>query len=128
MLPICAQGFSRNCLTSINIDQRCDDYHYNERYMKINYRIHAVERMFERGISARDIRAALEAGETIESYEDEAAYPARLVLVLRGKRALHVVAADNVAGDETIVITAYRPERRRWSDDFKRRRDDLPDV
>lgn len=96
--------------------------------MKINYRIHAVERMFERGISVQEIRAALEFGEIIESYVDEAAYPARLVLAGKGKRRLHVVAADNVAGDESIVITAYRPERERWSDDFKRRRDDLPDM
>ena len=96
--------------------------------MKIIYRIHAIERMFERGIGVKDIRTALENGEDIEFYSDETAYPGRLILAWRGKRPLHVVAADNVAGNEVIVITGYRPDRSRWTDDFKRRRDEMPDV
>lgn len=96
--------------------------------MKIIYRIHAIERMFERGIGVKDIRAALDSGENIEHYMDVAAYPGRLILTWRGKRPLHIVAADNSAGEEIIVITGYRPDRSRWTDDFKRRRDEVPDV
>ncbi|MCX6067525.1 MAG: DUF4258 domain-containing protein [Chloroflexi bacterium] len=95
--------------------------------MKIIFRIHAIERMFERGIGVKDIRAALETGENIENYADTT-YPGRLILAQRGKRPLHVVAADNIAGDEVIVITGYRPDRTRWMDDFKRRRDEVLDV
>ena len=96
--------------------------------MKIIYRIHAIERMFERGIGVKDVRFAMEIGVNIENYADDAAYPGRLILAWRGKRPLHVVAADNLAGDEIIVITGYRPDRSRWTDDFKRRRDEVPDV
>ena len=67
-------------------------------------------------------------GEDIEHYADETAYPGRLIMSWRGKRPLHIVAADNTAGDEVIVITAYRPDRSRWTDDFKRRRDEMSDV
>ena len=93
--------------------------------MKIIFRIHAIERMFERGIGVKDIRLALENGETIENYADEAAYPGRLILSRRGRRALHVVAADNLAGAETIVVTGYRPDPTRWTEDFKQRRDEV---
>lgn len=96
--------------------------------MKIIFRIHAIERMFERGIGIKEIRAALEAGENIETYPSEAEYPARLVLAKKGRRALHVVAADNIPSDEVIVITGYRPDPTRWTEDFKRRRDEVLDV
>jgi hypothetical protein len=96
--------------------------------MKIIFRIHAIERMFERGIGVSEIRAALEKGEDIEQYVDEAAYPGRLVMNRGGKKNLHVVVADNIPDGETIVVTGYRPDRRRWTDDFKRRRDEVPDL
>jgi len=96
--------------------------------MKIIFRIHAIERMFERGIGVKDIRIALETGENIEHYPDEAAYPSRLILAKRGKRPLHIVAADNITDDEVIVITSYRPDPSRWTDDFKQRRDEVPGM
>ena len=86
---------------------------YNSSNMKMIYRIHAIERMFERGIGVKDIRMAMESGEDIEHYVDVAAYPGRLLMAWRGKRPLHIVAADNPDGDEVIVITAYRPDRSR---------------
>jgi hypothetical protein len=96
--------------------------------MKILYRIHAIERMFERGIGIKEVRAAMETGENIENYTDATEYPARLVLSRKGRRALHVVAADNVIDDEVIVITSYRPDPARWTEDFRRRRDEVLDV
>ena len=96
--------------------------------MKILYRIHAIERMFERGIGVKDIRYAMENGEDIEKYPDEATYPGRLVLSIRGKRPMHVVAADIISGDEIIVITGYKPDPSRWTYDFKRRRDEVLDM
>jgi len=93
--------------------------------MKIIYRIHAIERMFERTIGTKDIRNALETGEDIEHYEDKAAYQGRLVLARRGKRPLHIVAADNALENMVIIVTGYRPDRTRWTDDFRRRRDEV---
>jgi hypothetical protein len=37
-------------------------------------------------------------------------------------RPLHVVVAQNVAEDETIVITVYEPDPLHWDASFKRRR------
>ena len=96
--------------------------------MKIIFRIHAIERMFERGIGISEIRMALEKGETIERYVDEATYPGRLIMSRSGKKNLHVVVADNAPEGEAVVVTGYRPDRRRWTDDFKRRRDEVPDL
>jgi hypothetical protein len=95
--------------------------------MKILFRMHAIERMFERGIAVADIRAALDSGETIERYADSS-LPARLILIRRGKRPLHIVAAENAADDETVIITCYQPHRSRWTENFKQRRDEMPDV
>ncbi len=96
--------------------------------MKIIYRIHAIERMFERGIGIKEVRSALETGDAIENYPDDAEYPARLVLANKGRRPLHVVAADIQSSGDLIVITIYRPDPKRWTDDFRRRRDEVLDV
>jgi hypothetical protein len=96
--------------------------------MKNIYRVHAIERMFERRIDIDDIQAALENGETVENYVDENGYPGRLILLRRGNRAIHVVVAYNSTDDENIIITGYRPDLQHWAKDFKRRRDDLSDV
>ncbi|MGA2331715.1 MAG: DUF4258 domain-containing protein [Syntrophales bacterium] len=88
---------------------------------KIVFRTHAIQRMFQRRIDEKDVRSVLETGETIERYPDDTPYHSRLILGWLGKRPLHVVAADNTAYNETIVITVYEPEQDKWSPDFKRR-------
>ena len=90
--------------------------------MRILFRVHAIQRMFRRGIAVEDVRAVLEAGETIEQYPDDAPYPSRFVLGWRGRRALHVVVADNTPDDELIVITVYEPDIGQWEPGFRRRR------
>ena len=90
--------------------------------MKVTYRVHAVRRMFERGISEAQVRQVLEGGEEITAYPDDKPYPSRLLLGWQGGRPLHVVAAYNTRDDEEIVITVYEPEAALWEDGFKRRR------
>ena len=89
--------------------------------MKNIYRIHTIQRMFERDVSTADVHAALENGHTIESYPDTVA-PARLVLGHAGKRNLHVVLAENSAEDQVVVVTVYQPEHARWEANFERRK------
>jgi hypothetical protein len=84
------------------------------------YRAHAVQRMFERNISAKKIHQVLVTGETVEDYSDDMASPSRLILGWEGKRPIHVVVSEN--GNESVVITAYSPEPELWTKDFKRRR------
>ena len=90
--------------------------------MPIIYRVHAVQRMFERNITDDDVLAVLADGETIERYDNDKPYPSRLILGFRGDRPLHVVAAYNDAEDETIVITVYVPDPARWNSTYRQRR------
>ena len=90
--------------------------------MKVIYRTHAVHRMFQRSISPETVKKVLDKGEIIENYPEDLPYPSRLMLAWDGARPVHVVAAENKAEDETIVITAYEPDARQWENDFKRRK------
>jgi hypothetical protein len=78
--------------------------------------------MFQRSISPEDVRHVLEAGEAIEEYPDDTPYPSRLMLGWIGSRPLHVVAADDLEDEQTIVITAYEPDPRLWHADFRARK------
>jgi hypothetical protein len=88
----------------------------------LTFRVHAVQRMFRRGITPAAVRTVLQHGELVEDYPDDQPYPSQLLLGWVAGRALHVVAADNVPDDETIVITVYEPDPAKWEPDLKRRR------
>ncbi len=90
--------------------------------MKIIFRLHAIQRMFQRSIETQDVRSVIESGETIESYPDDTPYPSRLILGWRGKRPIHIVVADNITNGEVIVVTVYVPDPTQWEDDFRQRR------
>lgn len=90
--------------------------------MKVIYRVHAVRRMFERGISEEEVSQVLSDGEEIAAYPDDTPYPSRLLLGWRGNRPMHVVAAYNGQDDEQIVITVYEPDPALWEEGFRRRR------
>jgi len=89
---------------------------------KIIFRVHAVQRMFERNISAKKVFLALQSGETIEDYSTEMPEPSRLILGLQGKRPFHVVTSENSETNETTIITVYIPDPDKWNRDFKSRR------
>lgn len=89
---------------------------------RLVFRVHAIERMFNRGISADNVRHVLDTGERIEEYPDDTPYPSELLLGWLGSRPLHVVAARNRAADETIIVTVYEPDRERWESGFRRRK------
>ena len=89
---------------------------------KIIFRVHAVERMFERKVSARNLFQALSAGETIEDYSAEMPEPGRLILGFQGQRPFHVVTSENPDTSEITIITVYVPDPRKWTKDFRRRK------
>ncbi len=90
--------------------------------MKVIYRVHAVRRMFERGITEAEVHKTLSEGEEIAAYPDDMPYPSRLLLGWRGDRPLHVVTAYNARDDEQIVITVYEPDPTLWNEGFRRRK------
>ncbi len=92
-----------------------------ESFLTYKYREHAIKRMFERDIFEEDIEDAIENGEIIEKYPDDKPYPSFLALKIFQK-PLHVVFAKNVNENQIIVITAYYPDREKWSEDFKTRK------
>jgi len=91
-------------------------------HLKILFRVHAVQRMFERQISARKVREALETGEIIEDYSAEMPEPSRLILGFQGKRPFHMVTSENQETNETTIITVYLPASNKWNKDLKGRR------
>ena len=48
--------------------------------VRLVFRVHAIQRMFLRSISAEDVRDVLETGEIILEYTEDQPNPSRLVL------------------------------------------------
>lgn len=83
---------------------------------------HARLRLFERGITVKDIMSGIESGEIIKQYEDDKPLPSCLLL---GKDAsgqhIHVVVSHD---DEFIyLITAYYPDPNVWEVNLKKRKE-----
>ena len=83
---------------------------------------HAALRFRQRNIKIKDIRNAINFGEIIEQYPQDYPYPSCLIL---GKainnQYLHIVVSDE--GTSSRIITAYYPDKNKWSADFKIRKD-----
>ena len=86
------------------------------------FRVHAIQRMFQRRVSEEEVKQVVVAGETIETYPDDKPFPSRLMLGWIGSRPVHVVVADNVAAQEAVIITVYQPDPEEWETGFKRRK------
>ena len=88
---------------------------------EIIFRLHAVQRMFERNISEIEVREVIEAEDVIERYPDDLPFPSRLLLGFANHRPLHVVATQSESG-ATVIITVYKPAPEQWEQGFRRRR------
>jgi hypothetical protein len=86
------------------------------------FRVHAVQRMFERKVSATKVSQALHAGKTIEDYSAEMPEPSRLILGFQGRHPFHLVTSENPSANEITIITVYIPDPGKWNRDFTRRR------
>ena len=90
--------------------------------MSFIYRVHAIERMFQRDISEYIVQKTITDGEIIENYLDDKPYPSFLALTFEDKnldKPIHVVYAKN--GNDIIIITAYRPNKSKWTNTYKAR-------
>ena len=94
----------------------------DEMEASLTFTTHALRRMLKRGIHSRQVRQVLDHGERIETYPEDTPLPSYLMLGTSEGRVLHVVAADDTAARETIVITAYDPDPNEWEPDFKTRK------
>ena len=89
---------------------------------KLIFRVHAVQRMFERKVSVRSVSRALQSAKIIEDYSAEMHEPSQLILGFQGKRPFHVVISENPTLHETTIITVYIPDPKKWNKGFKSRR------
>ena len=87
----------------------------------IVFRGHAVQRMFERGISEVQVVEVINLGDQIEDYRDDKPYPSVLLLGSVGGSAIHVVLGIDPESKTCYVITVYQPDQGIWGPDFRRR-------
>lgn len=88
------------------------------------YRVtgHAADEMLEDGIGEQELLAATLAGEGIEDYPPAFPFPACLVLGhLPDGAPVHAVWALDAATCYAFLVTTYRPDPARWTDDFRSR-------
>lgn len=87
----------------------------------IEWRQHALERMFQRAISRNEVKLAIKNGEIIEEYENDMPFPSALFFHC-GSKIIHVVASFDEETKIVYVITAYVPDSQYFNDDLKTRR------
>jgi hypothetical protein len=92
-------------------------------FEKMVFRLHAIQRMFQRKISMDDVHLVVKTGEIIEDYPDDLPYPSCLILGWCNHRPVHVVAAYNMQELVAIIITVYEPDISQWEPGFKRRKE-----
>jgi hypothetical protein len=83
---------------------------------------HAIERMFQRGITPEAVERIVREGDVIASYPDDKPFPSMLILGFDEGQPVHVVVAQDTDTGLCHVVTVYRPDRAVWTDDFRTRR------
>ena len=90
--------------------------------MRIEFRYHAVKRMFQRHISKDCIKNIILHGLQIEAYPDAEPFPACLMYGTCDSRPIHCVVAVDRGEKILAVITAYEPDNEYWEDNNQIRR------
>lgn len=85
------------------------------------YRLHAVKRIFERGISRNCVSELIRTGEIIESYPDDTPFPSCLMMGRCQERPFHVVIGIHMQEKIIHVITVYEPDSEAWDSEYRRR-------
>lgn len=83
---------------------------------------HALDRIRQRGIKQKDIKACIMSGEIIEQYPDDFPFPSCLIYGQgTDGKVIHVVASDE--GTASRIITAYFPNLEKFESDLKTRKE-----
>lgn len=92
-------------------------------YTNIEWRKHALERMFQRGISRAEVKKVIEVGEVIENYGNDTPFESALFFYSK-TNPIHVVASFDEENMMIYIVTAYVPDNEHFQDDYKTRRED----
>ncbi len=83
---------------------------------------HAIQQMFYRRISKKDVETVTVYGEVIKENLDDTPFPSYLIFDFVEGKPIHVVFSLDESTDTGYVVTAYIPEPNIWSNDFRTRR------
>ena len=89
---------------------------------RIEWKKHALKRLFERGIKRQDVFDAMLSGEIIETYTEDKPLPSYLISGIGGGKPLHTVLALDEKKETVFIITVYIPSSLQWESDWKTRR------
>ena len=89
---------------------------------RVKWRVHALGRLLERGISRDDVLSVIGDGEIIESYPSSKPLPSYLIYGVTKQRPLHVVIGWDVEGEVVYVVTVYEPDLEHFEVGFRTRR------
>ncbi|MBI5379559.1 MAG: DUF4258 domain-containing protein [Nitrospirae bacterium] len=84
---------------------------------------HADDEAQEENLLFDEIVISVQRGDIIEQYPDDKPYPSCLILGKNLKNEpIHSVWAYHAEAKSSVLITVYRPDPKRWTEDWKTRR------
>jgi hypothetical protein len=89
---------------------------------KVLWTYHVNMRLKGRFISRQDIIKSYQSYEIIEHYSGDKFFPSYLIRSEYQNEVFHILFAVDMEGHNIRVVTAYRPDREEWGEDYRKRR------
>jgi len=87
-----------------------------------DWRLHALERAAERGISLDHVMETLRQWDVLENEHDRKPFPTALIMGWNGQQPIHVVVAVDEDKEWVYIITVYEPDLDHFEPGFRLRK------